>query len=559
MTYRFIDKFDRTDGGIGTNYTVACGGVQISDEAVIPIDATQIVSGVSPILPDDVTAQKTQVFYTNETMNGPDYVVRTMWSHDGADASSLPSGVTQPPSFSSLARMTKDPVLYDLGVEEDPSCYDQGYGARVTFPLDGSAPILKIIKFMPLKRLPGSSRPSSTEVDGMVVLAQVTLGPDDLNLDPNFDVSNYTVGDILPYKGFWQDMRLRIRRQDNEVILEVYLNDRNLNQAKLTHTDRQDPLWGIIGLPGFEFLSATLAAQPAGVSPFSLAGLSLLRCGLFSVATFSDVRRPVRVTPGSFYTYREVVNRTILLVEKNGDAKYTATTGGQTKFDTYLRFVVEAESDILRKEGYFDWIRRSSKIYLADEVDIYELPEDLGEIEYVRPGNWNNPPLMGMTSWDFHQRLGGVDRSNGRPTIYTTAETGPNSRKQIRLFPVPADGSIATVPSDEEDPHIIVEYFARQIYPDEPDIQIPLIPQEHVDVLTYGAAAHAMLLDTDDANAQRFAGVYQSKLRDLRRANNRKVAGEHTIARSAGDVIRPDARSRIPLLRSTQLESFVLF
>ncbi len=557
MTYRFEDKFDRADGAIGTNYTVACGGVIISDQTVIPIDATEIVSGVSPIIPNDATAQKTQVLFTNEVMDGPDYVVRAVWSHDGDEPSSLPSGVTQPPSFTILSRMSKDPLLYDLGTAEDPNCYDQGYGARVTCPLDGSAPTLKVLKYMPARSLPNSPRPSSTEVDNMVVLKEVVLGPSDMILEDGFDFDAYAAGDLLPYKNLAQDMRLRIRRADNEVILEIYLNDRNLNQAKLVYTDRQNPLWGAIGVPGFEFLSATLTTQPSNVSPFGLAGLSLLRCGIFSAETFRDVRRPVVVTPGSFYTYREATNRTILLVEKNGDAQYTATTNGQTKFETYLRFVVEAESDILRKEGYFEWLRRQSRIYLIEEQDTYELPDDLGQLDNIRPGNWNNPPLQGMDLWMFHQRLGGVDRSNGRPTIYTHAETGPNSRSQIRIFPAPAAGSIDTLVDDSENPYMVVDYFARQLYPNEPDVQIPLVPQEHIDVLVYGAAAHAMLLDTDDANAQRFAGVYQSKLTDLRRANNRKVAGEQTIARSAGDVIRPDSRTR-PLFRSTQLESFIL-
>lgn len=555
MSFRFTDKFDRADGPLGDAYDVPCGGVIISDEAVIPIDAAEIISGVSPILPNDVTAQKTQVLYTAEAMNGPDYVVRTTWAHDGNDPSSLPSGVTQPPSFTALARMGKDPLLYDLGTAEDPNCYDQGYGARVTFPLDGTAPTLKIIKFMPAKRLPGQSRPSSTEVDGMVVLASAVLDPDDLNLDPDFDAEAFKTGDVLPYKGFWQDMRLRIRRADNEVILDVYLNDRNLNTSKLTYTDRRDPLWGVVGLPGFEFLSATLADQPAGASPFGLAGMSLLRCGIFSCETFLDVRRPVNVTPGTFYTYREVVNRVILLVERDGDAKYNASTAGQTKFDTYLRFVIEAEADIIRKEGYFEWLRRTGTVYLRGGLGVYELPDDLGLLDSVRPGNWNAPPLSWMARSLFFQRLQGTSSSGGRPTLYTTDETGPNSRQQIRLFPFPGENQISQVAG--EDPFLFIDYFARQIYPSEPDVQIPVVPQQHMDVLTYGAAAHALLIDTDDANSQRFAAVYMSKLKDLRRANNRNMS-QLTVMRSAADVIVPSANQR-PLLRTTQLEALLAF
>ncbi len=559
MTSRFQDKYDRDDGDIGTNYLVPCGGVQISDQAVIPIDADQVESGLSPLFGPGTTAQKTQVFLISQTMDGPDYVVRGTWAHDEIDPELQASTA---PSLTLLARMSKDPLLFDLGVDEEPLCYDQGYGARVTFPLDGTAPTLKIVKFQPLKRAPNLTRPTSVEVDGAVILASVLLDFDDLNLDPSFDPSTYVAGTtVLPYKGFWQDMRLRIRREDNEVILEVYLNDRNLNTAKLTHTDQQDPLWGAPGLPGYEFLSALLNMQPSGVSPFGLSGLSTLRVGIFSAETFLDVRRPVHVTPGSFFTYREVTNRVILLVEKQGDAKYNATTQTATKFDTYLQFVLEAEADIIRKEGYYDWLKREQRIYLADQQRDYEMPEDLGLLDMIRPGNWNNIPLRELTNVEFRQRLAGVTQMGGRPVIFTRQQDGPNNRPRFTLFPIPTIQSISTQPPQEppEAPYLIVEYFARQLRPSEPDIQIPFVPQQHIDVLIWGAAAHALILDTDPNNMQAAAGVYGSKLKDLRRQNNRKVGASQTKAISAADLFQPNVISRIPILRSTQLESLLAF
>lgn len=560
MVARFQDKFDRADGDIGTDYLVPCGGVLISDEAVVPIDLELVESGMSPVFPAGVTARKTQVFYNAAPVDSPDYVVRATFAHDATEPSGqAPEGTITEPSFTLLARFSKDPLLFDLGVEEEPLCWDQGYGLRFTFPLDETAPILKIIKYQPGRRIPNLTRPSSVEIDGALVLAEVILEPDDLNLDPDFDVSTFTVGDPLPYRGFWQDARLRIRRADREVILETYLNDRNMNQAKITYTDRQDPLWGVIGLPGFEFLSATLSAQPTGVSPFSLAGLAVLRCGIFSVDTFRDVRRPVRVRPGSEFTYRAVTNRVITLVEKDGDARYNATTNGTTKFNTYLNFVMEAEADIIRKEGYFQWLRRSERLYLILNQLEYELPEDIGIIEIVRPGNWNRGPLGWLDPSVFFTRLGGVSTSGGVPTIYTTAPIGVNNRLAIRIFPVPTTSTTINTsgPSGDEDAFLQIDYFARQLFPDEPDIQIPFVPQEDIDVLIYGAAAHALLLDTDDANAQRFAGVYMSKLGDLRRKNNRKMT-QQTILRSIADVEPAGHRSRIPLLRNTQLETLLI-
>ncbi|MCP4899947.1 MAG: hypothetical protein GY906_23510 [bacterium] len=558
MTSRIIDKFDRADGTIGTDYTVPCGGVIISDESVIPIDAEEIVSGQSPLFPAGVTSLKTQVLYTQEAMDGPDYVVRGTWAHDGEEPSSIdPLTVDTPSSFTLLARMSKDPLLYDLGVDEDPACYDQGYGARVTMPRDGSAPVLKIVKLMPVKRLPGMSRPSSSEVDGMVVLTSVTLETDDLNLDLDFDATTYSQGDVMPYKGYWQDMRLRIRRADNEVILDVYLNDRNLNQPKISFTDKVDPLWGGTGLPGFEFLSGQLATQPAGVSAFSLAGLSLLRCGIFSAETIRDVRRPVQVAPGTEFTYTRVTNRVITLVEKDGDAKYNATTGAATKFQTYLEFVMEAEADLIREEGYWQWLWREQKIYLTDGQTDYEFPADFGELDYLRPGNWNGRPLTELEPVRFYRLLQGVTQTGGKPHTFLRQGPGPNNQLQIKVFPSPVIEQV-TEAQQTEDPYLSVAYFARQLFPYEPDIQIPFVPQEDIDVLIYAAASHALLLDTDSQNAQNMAAVYMKKSRSLRRKNNRNISNRD-IARSAADVFSGNIADRVPLTRAASLGTLLAF
>jgi len=558
MTSRFLDKFARVDGPIGTNYTVACGGVIISDEAVIPIDADEVVSGQSPLFPAGVTALKTQVLFTAEAMDGPNYVVRGTWAHDGEDPNAAdPVTVDTPSSFTLLARMTKDPLLYDLGTDESPDCYDQGYGARVTMPLNGSAPTLKIVKFMPAKRLPGLSRPSSSEVDGMVVLASVVLSPDDLNLEADFDTTTYVATDVLPYKGFWQDMRLRIRRADSEVILDVYLNDRNLNQPKLSYTDQLDPLWGDVGVPGFEFLSGKLDAQPSGVSPFSLTGLSLLRCGLFSCETFRDTHRPVRVAPGGGMTYTRVTNRVITLVEKDGDAKYNATTGAATKFDTYLQFVLEAEADIIRQEGYYEWLIRDQRIYLSDGVDTYEMPANYGELNFIRPGNWNGRPLVEVQPFDFYNMLQGVTQSGGQPRVFIRKEPGPNDVLQVQVYPKPVIQQVA-LPNEIDDPYMVVNYYARQLWPYEPDVELPFVPASDIDVLIYAAAAHALLLDTDQQNASNMAAVYMKKAKDLRRKNNRLITQRVTI-RSAADAFAGNPAGNIPLTRIGSLNNFLGF
>jgi hypothetical protein len=554
MTSTFQDKFDRTDGDIGSDYDIPCGAVSISDEAVIPVG----LSGTSPeqYLP---TKAKTQVLMVSDDMDSSDYIVRGVWARDLNPATGQPplSDVSDP-SFTLLARMSKDPLIVDLGEEESPFCWDQGYGLRVTCPLDGSAPIVKLVKFQPIKRAPGLSRPSSREPDGATVLATVTLQSPDLNVDPVWlaaqSITQPVTGDI-PYQGFWQDMRLRIRRQDSQVILDGYINDRHLNEPVISFTDTRDPLWGVVGRPGFDFLSAITNIQPSGTSPYSLVGDPLMRCGLFQVQTVKDFAQPVSVTPDNFYTYTQVVNRVILLVEKNGDAKYNATTSGLTKLDTYLGFVQDAESHIIRKLGAWRWLWRDSTIYLRNGIANYELPEDCGLIDLVRPGNYSGPPLRQVPMQQFRSRFGSVAGSGGPPRLYMLKGQSVNNRQEILVFPTP---TVLTAPNTKKqievslisDPYITVEYYARKVRPTKPDVQIPYIPQEHMDVLIWGAAAHAMILDTDPDNTQATAGIFKSKLDDLIRAQYRDMSvNAPEVMRTPGDQLPIP----VPLTRVEQL------
>jgi hypothetical protein len=550
----YSDKFDRVDGDIGSDYTVPCGAVSISDEAVIPVG----LSGVSPetYLP---TKAKTQVLLTSEDMDSSDYVVRCVWARDlNPPTGGEPLDVASDPSFTLLARMSKDPLIVDLGEDESPYCYDQGYGLRVTCPLDGSAPVVKLVKFQPIKRAPGLSRPSSSELDGATVLATVTLQAPDLNVNPVWlsqqSLTQPATGDI-PYQGFWQDMRLRIRRQDSMVILDGYINDRHLNEPLLSFTDKRDPLWGVVGRPGFDFLSAITNIQPAGTSPYDLIGDPLMRCGLFAVQTLKDFAQPVTVTPDNYYTYTNVTRRVILLVEKNGDAKYNATQSGQTKLDTYLQFVTDAESHIIRKLGAWRWLWRESQVYLRNGIANYELPEDCGLIDLVRPGNYSGPPLRQVPMVEFRQRYGSVAGAGGPPRLYMLKGQSVNNRQEILLFPTPV---VLTAPNTKQqievsldaDPYISVEYYARRVRPTKPDVQIPYIPQEHMDVLIWGAAAHAMQLDTDPDNTQAIQGLFNAKLADLVREQYRNMTtNAPEVMRTPNDQIPIP----VPLTRVEQL------
>lgn len=558
MTATFKDTFNREDGPIGSNYTIPCGLVSISDEAVIPVG----LSGTSPdtYLP---TREKTQVLFTASVMDNPDQVVRGVWARDPDQVTQV-VGISGDPSFSLIARMTKDPLIVDLGGDEDPNCYDQGYGLRVTCPLDRSAPILKIIKFQPTLRAPNLSRPASMEPDGATVLASITLQAADLNLQPGWMSATATTvpSGPMPYQGFWQDMRLRIRRGDSEVVLEAYLNDRHMNQPVLTYTDRRDPLWSIIGVPGFEFLSAIDNVQPSGVSPYDLVGDPLMRCSLFDVQTVKDFAKPVMANPDNFYTYSEVVRRVITLVEKNGDAKYNASAAGQSKLNTYLDFVMEAEAHIMRAVGYWRWLWRQSEVYLQNGIAVYELPSDCGVIDLIRPGNYSGPSLSRVESKLFRARVGSVSGSGGPPRVWIDQGESVNNRKQILVFPTPAvatqNNSQSTqfpngVPAEVSllvDPYLVVEYYARRVRPTEPQRQIPYIPQEHMDVLIWGGAAHAMILDTDPQNTLATQTVFNEKLATLVREQHRGATNEpHRFM----DITEMRPGIAVPLLRVDQL------
>lgn len=544
-TATFQDKFDRADGEIGSDYLVPCGSVYIFDESVLPV-RVEAING-SEVL--ETPLQRVQVLYNADTLDTPDQVLRAVWGHDNV----TPEGVDTAPSFTILARASKDPLVVDLAPpEESPDCYDQFYGLRVTCPLNGGNPILKLVKKTPYRRAPNLTMPVSTEQDNAIVLASVTLASSALNLDPSWDGTGNP-----PYRGFWQDMRLRIRHGDDQVVLEAFLNDRYLNTPILSYTDREDPLWSIVGLPGFEFLSAALSSQPAGASPFAESAEALMRCTLFAAQTLKVFRRPVQVQPVNQFTYDRVVSRVIELVEKNGDAKYTATNSGATKRQIYLGFVMEAEADIIRREGYYHWLQRTGSVYLSDQVGVYELPGDVGELIQIRPGNFVGQPFREMTQFDFHQLLAGRGSTGGKPSIYHLLEESVNNRRRIELYPVPLVEAIAVNSSTDDTPWIAVDYYARQMVPDDPATQIPFVPQQHIDVLVYGATAHALLLDTDAQNTEQMRQVYEMKLKDLRRENNRKVSQRQTVARSAADVFGSSPNNQVPLLRASQLGTFL--
>ena len=127
----------------------------------------------------------------------------------------------------------------------------------------------------------------------------------------------------------------------------------------------------------------------------------------------------------------------------------------------------------------------------------------------------------------------------------------------MKIYPCPLI-AMTTQPGVDNAPYLVVSYFARQLWPDEADVQLPFVPAADIDVLIYGAAAHALLLDTDNENSVNFAGVYQSKLKDLRRRNNRLITNSATL-RSRADANNRTIQAQIPLTRVASLNQFLAF
>lgn len=540
----FQDRYDRDDGELGSNYVIPCGDAALLDESVWPVSVEGGATGFQ-----GTTDEKTQVLMVEE-LDGPDQQVRAVWSHLTSvpefdlDIDTLLTDATEDPSFTILARMTKDPLLVDLGVSEDPNCYDQGYGLRVTCPRDGTAPVLKLIKYSTKGLPPGVAGPTTpTESDGALVLNSVTLAIENLNVDPS-QASDST--DPPDYRGFVQSMKLRIRRTDDQAILEAYLNDRNIDRPLLTYTDYAHPIWGDAGRAGYEFLSATSATQPSGTSPFSQSGIPVMACHLFEAETVLDRSPPYSSVPKNLMTYGRVTDRVIALVEKNGDARYNATAAGQTKRDMYLDFVLEAEKEIVREEGFYRFLWKERGLLTESGVSDYELPEDVGELGWIAPESYAGLLLVELASGTYQRRVAGLT-GTGRPQVYVRLPSEVNNRVRVKFFPTP-----------DQEYTMLLGYFARMIYPDRPDEQIPHVPQEDIDVLVYSAAAHALLLDTDAQNAQVFNAIADKKMQSLRKKNNRNLDGHHTVMTHATDAFNPDQRHRIPLLRATQLNSLIL-
>lgn len=546
---KHLDRFDRVDGPIGSDYTVVCGQVEIFDEAVWPVE---VITTGSPDTINRNSLFKVQALLTKSTLDGSNYAVRGVWAHvkelPGIEPiSQLLIQANQDPSFTLLARMTKDPLLVDLertrvggsarSYEFDPACYDQGYGLRVTCPRNGAAPILKIIKFSPPVVGPGVSGPQTlTEVDKARVLTQVTLLANQLHLENDEDISTY--------RGQVQSMRLRVRRSDDHVILEAFLNERNQHTPILTYTDRAEPLWGATGLPGIEFLQAVLVSQPTGTSPFSQRGIPVMECQLFECETIKD-RSPATVTePDNYETYQRVAERVALLVEKDGDTDWTATARARARLDTYLGFVYETERDILRKEGYWKFLERTVTFFIVENQAEYELPENVELIYNIQRVTGPTRSMSTRLQSEYRDYIPNPAETSSIPQISVLWGVGVNDRPLVRFASTP-NAQAAGV-------EVAVDYYARWIHPHEPEREIPLIPQNEMDVLVYGAAAHAGPYATSATKVVQWNEIYGKKLQDLVRWNNRKMR-RRTILRHVSDVPDPSLHSLYPLTRAAQL------
>ena len=339
-------------------------------------------------------------------------------------------------------------------------------------------------------------------------------------------------------------IRLRIRRADDEVILDAYINERNQDVPVLSYTDRQNPLWGIVGLPGFEFLQATLSIQPVGTSPYSLRGIPVMACHKFEAETVQDFAPPAVTTPDNYYTYQRVAERVALLVEKDGDTVFTATERTQARLNVYQNFVEEAEREILRKEGYWAFLERTSSFFLVANQALYELPENVSIVRGFQRLTQPTRPLPIVLQKEFREFVPNPAETGAIPQITVVYGVGPNGRPVVRFANTPDSSSDGV--------EIAFDYYARFIRPSDPARQIPLIPQEHIDVLIYGAAAKAGPFATSAEKVVAWDQFAKELLKDLIRNNNRPI-GRRIILRHVLDMPDPSLTSLYPLTRAAQL------
>jgi hypothetical protein len=164
--------------------------------------------------------------------------------------------------------------------------------------------------------------------------------------------------------------------------------------------------------------------------------------------------------------------------------------------------------------------------------------------------------------WEFRKRYGSVSGAGGPPRIYMLKGESVNNRQEILVYPTPvvltSTGVVPAVQVETSlvaDAYMQVEYYAKRLRPTAVDRQIPYIPQEHIDVLIWGAAAHAMVLDTDADNTAATQQVFEGKLRDLIREQFRGNSNAPEVVRSAAD-LGPVGIS-VPLLRYQQFEGLL--
>ena len=161
--------------------------------------------------------------------------------------------------------------------------------------------------------------------------------------------------------------------------------------------------------------------------------------------------------------------------------------------------------------------------------------------------SWTQPPLQQIDpeAWDrtiFQQR--GI---TGRPRRFREATPQVNDRTTIEVWPIPR------AEEEAENLYLLVDFYARHHRAVDPDAQVPLIPQQHMNVLIYTAAALAMVLDTDMNNMSALAQVSAKLTSELVRVNNRR---RKPVMTYAGHL--PDRRaSLMPQTRFNQLGYFI--
>lgn len=167
-------------------------------------------------------------------------------------------------------------------------------------------------------------------------------------------------------------------------------------------------------------------------------------------------------------------------------------------------------------ERRWPWLRRQATVPLpaqASSADLL-LIADLRDVDAIHIEGFEDPVFIEVENFRAYRYAD--NRSRGRPQAWT-------------LTP----DRIEVWPSADRDYELVVDYIAaapRLVS----EFDVPVIPEQHHDVLVYGAAARMAIRERDTDQRQLMAAEYERALARLRAASNVRQRQSSAQVKSSG-------------------------